>query len=98
MNKAWMQMIADITDNEFAVVQNTRNAGALGAAIIALIGLGEIKGFSEVKRFVKEEKTYRPNPANRHVYDEQFANYKRIYYSLNKAYKLANSKRFEGDE
>lgn len=98
LNTSWMQMIADITNSEFAVVDNPRNAGALGAAIIALIGLGELSSFAEAKQFVKEVKTYRPNPANRHIYDEQFASYKNIYYSLRKAYATANSKRFEGEE
>ncbi len=98
LNDAWMQMIADITNSEFAIVDNPRNSGALGAAIIAMIGLGELKSFADAKQFVKETKTYRPNPANRHIYDEQFASYKRIYFSLNKAYELANSKRFEGQE
>ena len=98
MDDAWMQIIADITGSEFAIVQNPRNAGALGAAIIALIGLGELGSFAEAKNFVIESKTYRPNPQNKYIYDELFKSYKQIYYSLEKTYKQANSKRFEGDE
>lgn len=98
LDDAWMQIIADITGSEFAIVQNPRNAGALGAAIIALIGLGELKSFAEAKNFVVESKTYRPNPQNKYIYDELFKSYKQIYYSLEKTYRKANSKRFEGDE
>ena len=97
LDDAWMQMIADITHAEFAIVDNPRSAGALGAAIIALIGLGELKGFEEAKHFVKESKTYRPNFNNATIYNKLFESYKDIYKGLKKAYKKANSKRFEGE-
>ena len=98
LDDAWMQIIADITRAEFAVVDNPRNAGALGAAIIALIGLGELESFESAKQFVKENKTYRPNPANGYIYDEMFANYKRLYKSLKRTYYKANALRFGGGE
>ena len=98
LDNAWMQIIADITGSEFAIVENPRNAGALGAAIIALIGLGELGSFADAKNFVQESKTYRPNPQNKYIYDELFKSYKQIYYSLEKTYRHANSKRFEGGE
>lgn len=97
LDDAWMQIISDITQKEFAIVDNPRNAGALGAAIVALIGLGELKDFSESKKFVKEAKTYRPNVKNKFIYDDLFATYKDIYKSLRKTYKKANRKSFEGD-
>ena len=68
------------------------------AAIIAMVGLGYLKDFSEAKRFVKTEATYTPNPASKKVYDKLFEDYKRIYYSLEKAYKLANGARFSESE
>lgn len=40
-----VQIIADITGKRFSVVKDPRNAGAVGAAIVALIGLGELPGF-----------------------------------------------------
>lgn len=97
LDEAWMQIIADITQTEFAVVADPRNAGALGGAIIALIGLGEIDSFDKAGGFVKVERTYRPNKTNAPVYDELFQSYKDIYYSLKDAYIKANSKRFGGN-
>ena len=38
LDEVWMQIIADITGTEFSVISNPRNAGALGGAIIAMIG------------------------------------------------------------
>lgn len=97
LDTAWMQIISDITQREFVVVKDPRNAGALGAAIIALIGLGRLNGFEEAKNIVKEDKKYIPNEKNRAIYDEMFATYKRLYKSLKKTYKKTNARRFEGE-
>ena len=97
LDNAWMQIIADITNTEFSIVDNPRNAGALGCAIIALIGLGELKSFSDARDFVKITKTYVPNARNADIYNPLFKTYKAIYKNLASTYKAANSKRFEGE-
>ena len=68
------------------------------AAIVALIGLGELPGFSAAKDFVQIERSYEPDPANKAIYDELFENYKDIYNSLKDVYIKANGKRFKGEE
>lgn len=94
LDEVWMQIIADITGTEFGVLENPRNAGALGGAIIALIGLGELDGFEEAYKFAKVTKTYTPDPTNHDVYSKMFRSYKEIYYGLRKAYEVANGTRF----
>lgn len=96
-NQSWMQIIADITGIEFSVVNNTRHAGALGGAIIALIGLGQIQNFKQAKEFVKKDKRYKPNKTNAEIYAKLFDDYKNIYYGLKKAYTIANGNRFQGE-
>ncbi len=76
-----MQIIADITGKRFSVVKNPRNAGAVGAAIVALIGLGELPGFGSAKDFVKLERHYEPDPVNRKIYNDLFEDYKNVYYA-----------------
>ena len=98
LDDAWMQIIADITGHNFSVVKDPRNAGAVGAAVVALIGLGELPGFSSAKDFVQIERRYSPDPTNKKIYEELFRDYKNIYFSLEKAYKLANGQRFTGEE
>ena len=97
LDDAWMQIISDITGSEFSVVEDPRNAGALGAAIVALIGLGEIESFRRVKEFVRTTKDYRPNAQNRAVYNERFAQYKTLYASLKEPYRAANGARFTAE-
>jgi xylulokinase len=95
LDAGWMQIIADITGVEFEVLKNPRSAGALGGAIIALIGLGELSGFSEAGKFAKVERIYKPNKDNAEIYSKLFASYKDVYYGLKKAYDNANRERFE---
>jgi len=94
LDKGWMQIIADVTGLSFSVAHDPRNAGAVGAAIMAMVGLGYLKDFKEAKAFVRTDASYAPNPANKKIYDKLFEDYKRIYFSLEKAYKLANGSRF----
>jgi len=92
-----MQMIADMSGRTISVVKDPRNAGAVGAAIIALIGLGELPGFASAKDFVEVDSVYTPNPENKKIYDELFEDYKNIYSGLKKAYDKANGRRFTGE-
>lgn len=98
LDKGWMQIIADITGKHFAVVKDPRNAGAVGAAMIPLIGLGVISSFAAAKEFVPIERKYHPNPKNAAIYNKLFQDYKNVYHSLEKAYRQANSARFEGTD
>lgn len=96
LDDAWMQIISDITGSQFSIVKDPRNAGAVGAAVVALIGLGVLPSFAAAKDFVKTDRSYNPNPDNRPIYDKLFADYKNVYHALAKAYETANSDRFEG--
>lgn len=79
-------------------MKDPRNAGAVGAAIVALIGLGELPGFGSAKDFVQVEKHYEPDPVNRKIYNDLFDDYKNVYYALEGAYIKANGDRFKGEE
>lgn len=94
LDDVWMQIIADITGTEFGVLENPRNAGALGGALIALIGLGVLKDFSDAHKFTRVSKTYIPNAQNHELYKKLFQSYKDVFYGLKAAYDRANKERF----
>ncbi len=98
LDEEWMQIIADITGKSFSVVKDPRNAGAVGAAAVALIGLGELSGFAQAKDFVRIDRVYRPNPAHKAIYDRLFVTYKEVYRALEKVYQSANEERFETEQ
>lgn len=97
LDAAWMQILSDVTGREIRVCADPRNAGAVGAAAVALIGLGALPDFESVKQFVKIDRVYMPDPRNKAVYDSLFLQYQQLYSSLSKLYVQANGKRFEGE-
>jgi len=94
LDKGWMQILADVTGRKISVVENPRNAGAVGAAVVALIGLGELPDFASAKKFVHIAQIFTPDPANQAVYDGLFAQYQQLYRSLSGLYQQANGRRF----
>jgi xylulokinase len=98
LDKGWMQILSDITGCNIHVVENPRNAGAVGVAVVALIGLGALPDFASAKSFVRVSATFRPNEGNKAVYDELFGQYRQLYRSLSGVYKSANGKRFTEEE
>ena len=94
LDKGWMQILSDITGRNISVVENPRNAGAVGAAVVALIGLGELPDFASAKKFVRVSAVFEPIPANKATYDALFSQYQQLYHSLAGVYESANGKRF----
>jgi xylulokinase len=94
LDKGWMQILADVTGRNISVVENPRNAGAVGAAVVALIGLGELPDFPAAKKFVRVSETFTPNLGNKTVYDTLFGQYQKVYRSLADLYQEANGQRF----
>ena len=91
MDRAWMQIIADVTNKKIQVVNEPKMAGAMGGAMCAAVGLGIYKDFFAVSQLVKVEAEYVPKEANSQVYNKLFKTYKRIYYSLKSTYEEVNS-------
>ncbi len=86
----WCRIFADVLDREIRRVEDPLQANARGAAWIAAVGLGYLS-FEEVPGRVVLDGVFRPEPANRRVYDELFAwflrtyrNNRRMYYRLNR--------------
>ena len=91
-SSTWMQIMADVTGKEIVTVSNSRHAGAMGAAMIALVGSGRIQDFSKVKELIREEKVFRPNPQNKGIYDKSMDTYKSLYKDLKSLYRKTNNK------
>lgn len=96
LDEGWMQILADVTGLRISVVKDPRNAGAVGAAVVALIGMGVLKSFDDAKRFVTVEREYVSETKDRAVYDALFRQYQKLYYALSDVYRDANGARFEG--
>jgi xylulokinase len=90
----WMQIIADVTGKCIETVPNPQEAGAVGAALVAAVGLGIYSDFAALKDVIKVARTFEPQSDHAGVYDGLFAAYKKIYRSLKAVYREVNEERF----
>ena len=78
----WMQIKADVTGNEIQV-PGSDMAATLGAAMLAGVGTGYYKNFEEaVKQTCSVKRSYRPDEANKEIYDSNYKIYLDLYRQL----------------
>jgi xylulokinase len=92
MRKTWSQIIADILNREIRQLENPREVGVRGAAMIATVGLGIHKDFNAAAKLVKVTNVFKPNPENAKLYDKLFLEFENLYKSHKKICKDLNQK------
>ena len=75
----WCQIMADITNRVINRVADPQQAGARGIALLASMTLGYIDSFDDIKKYIKIDRSFRPNPDHRKLYDNLFKEYKNLY-------------------
>jgi xylulokinase len=90
----WMQIIADATGRRVETVANPQEAGAVGAALAAAVGMGLYPDFESLKPVIRVEREFEPQASNAEVYDLLYRAYRRIYGCLRDLYRDVNQVRF----
>lgn len=91
----WMQTLADVTHRKIETVRDPQEAGAVGAALIAAVGLGIYPDFESLKKVVKVDKVFEPRMQNREIYDSLYRAYQDVYHNLRHLYRKLNKPRFD---
>lgn len=87
------QILSDVLGREIETVDNPQNVGAVGAALVAAVGLGIRNKIDEVKEFVKVKEHYVPNMRNKAVYDRCFSVFKTLYERNKQSFRILNESR-----
>ncbi len=87
----WSQIHADVLDRRIRAVKDPRLANVRGAAFTALVALGYLK-FDDIPNRIQITSEYEPNPDNRGIYDELFAEFVNIYQNNKKAFARLNAR------
>ena len=90
LSAATCQILADITGKTVETVASPQNVGAVGAAVTVAAGLGLVSGVRDAKRLIPAERTYRPDPSVKPLYDKQYEVYKNLYKSNKKNFAALN--------
>jgi xylulokinase len=85
----WSQILADVMNVNIRQVSDPIQANARGAAFIAAVGLGFL-AFKDIPEKVEIKATFKPNPANRAIYDKLFAEFTRFYRQNKASYSRLN--------
>ena len=88
----WMQILADVTHRRVETVRDPQEAGAVGAALVAAVGLGVYPGFEALESVTKVERTFDPQEENFSIYDPLFDSFRESYSRLRVFYKRLNEK------
>ncbi|NIK67180.1 MULTISPECIES: FGGY-family carbohydrate kinase [unclassified Paenibacillus] len=91
------QILADILGRTIETVDSPQNAGAVGAAITAAVGLGIVPNLDAARSFVQVRASYTPNPRNKAVYDTYFGVFKSLYRRNKKAFGILNNLKSNAD-
>lgn len=95
LSRTWMQIIADVTQRKIITTSQAKNAGALGAAMCAMVGSGTFASFSEIQRLIRPVEEFVPNPDTKNVYDALYNTYQQLYHNLKHSYAEINQQRFQ---
>lgn len=90
LSPATSQILADITGRRIETVPEPQNAGSVGAAITAAVGLGEAGSIEELSEMVKPDQVFEPRNEYRELHDRNFDTFKKLYVSNKKNYAALN--------
>lgn len=87
---AWCQILSDVLERKIVQMEAPELAAAKGSAIISMVGLKILNGFSAAIPLIKVKKVFTPNPENKKIYDKLFNEYVNIYKHNKKMFKNLN--------
>lgn len=82
----WCQILADVLNRPVHLLAEPGNAGALGAAILAGVGLGWYDSLYPDDAFFPVATRYEPETGNAALYDELYPLFERLYPQLRESF------------
>ena len=89
-SQPWLQIVADVTGRRLEVVPQPQMAGAVGAAMLAAVGLGRYPSVEAVKPAIRVRQVVEPQSAHRAIYADRYAAFRQVYPALRPLYHRLN--------
>jgi len=90
LSDATCRILADVTGRTVEAVEDSQNAGAAGAALVAAWGLGEFPSLEAAAATVAVRARFEPNPANRAVHERNYAVFRDLYRTTKDLFRRLN--------
>ncbi|MEW6568865.1 MAG: FGGY-family carbohydrate kinase [Chloroflexota bacterium] len=86
----WVRIVADVTGRTLEIVPNPQDAGAVGAALIAAVGLEIYPSLEATKAVIPAGSAVAPDTAPQATYNDLYFAFKSLYPSLRPLYHRLN--------
>jgi xylulokinase len=87
----WCQIFADVWQKKVIRMQNPQQASAIGAACIAMVGLGIFKDFSSISQMTHVDKEFLPDSKGILEYNNLLKVYQQLSSKNNSLFKQLNA-------
>ena len=85
------QILADCTGKVVETVDTPQNVGAMGAAVLIAVGMGQCSSIEDAKKLIPVSKTFNPDMNAKKIYDKYYEVYKNLYISNKKNFENLNA-------
>jgi len=97
-NPFWMKLLADITGRPITTTSLKQEANCFAAAQCVGVGVGLYEDFKEVKKLIRVEQEYLPDPEVQEFYEKKFEIFLKAYQDMLETYDLiADMETFSAD-
>lgn len=90
LSRVTCQILADVTGRTVETVADTKDVGAVGAAMLVAVGSGQIASLTQAAGLIRPLARYTPSPANKALYDRNYKVFKNLYAANKKNFAALN--------
>ena len=90
LSRVTCQILADVTGRTMETVADTKDVGAVGAAMLVAVGSGQIADLTQAAGLIRPAARYTPDPANQALYDRNYKVFKNLYAANKKNFAALN--------
>ena len=90
LSRVTCQILADVTGRTVETVADTKDAGAVGAAMLVAGGSGQIAELTQAAGLIRPAARYTPEPASQALYDRNYKVFKNLYAANKKNFAALN--------
>lgn len=90
LSRVTCQILADVTGRTVETVADTKDVGAVGAAMLVAVGSGQIADLTQAAGLIRPAARYTPDPANQALYARNYKVFKNLYAANKKNFAALN--------
>ncbi|NLB08903.1 MAG: carbohydrate kinase, partial [Clostridiales bacterium] len=72
-------ILANVLQLPVETVPEPQNVGAVGAALVAAVGLGRSRNLAAAEDLIQPNRVYQPDPQTRAIHDRNYAAFTKLY-------------------